>query len=92
MRTYELTLVVRPSVKEADRKKLLETLKEWLGKDVKVAKEDDWGQKALAYPIKKEDAGHYFMWTLEGESIAKDFEQRVLRNDSVLRHLVLRTK
>lgn len=92
MRTYELTLVIRPSVKEADRKKLLETVKEWLGKEVKVAKENDWGQKALAYPIKKEDAGYYLMWELEGEGYPSDFEQRLIRNDSVLRHLMLRTK
>jgi len=100
MRKYELVLVLRPSVKEADRKKLLGTVKEWLGK-VKVAKEDDWGQKALAYVIKKEDAGYYIMLQLEAEDpkgseqqdvIPKDFETKVLRNDSVIRHLLLRTK
>ena len=48
MRTYELVLVMKPSVKEADRKKLLEQVKGWLG-TVKVTKEEDWGQKALAY-------------------------------------------
>ncbi|MGI8420503.1 MAG: 30S ribosomal protein S6 [Candidatus Levyibacteriota bacterium] len=92
MRTYELVLVIRPSVKEADRKKLFEQIKEWLGKDVKVAKADDWGQKALAYPIKKEEAGHYSMWQLEGEGYPSDFEQRLIRNDSIIRHLMLRTK
>jgi ribosomal protein S6 len=91
MRTYELILVVKPSVKEADRKKLLEQVKEWLGK-IKVSKEEDWGQKALAYPIKKEDAGHYYQLFLEGETFPTDFETRVLQNKSVLRHLLLRTK
>lgn len=104
MRTYELTLVLRPSVKEADRKKLLETVKGWLGK-VTIAKENDWGQKALAYPIKKEDSGHYVMWELEAEDpkvlakekhiaggLPEDFEQRILRTDSIIRHLLLRTK
>jgi ribosomal protein S6 len=104
MRTYELTLVLRPSLKEADRKKLLDSVKDWLGK-VKVAKENDWGQKALAYPIKKEDAGYYLMWELEVEDakvsakdkkttptgVPEDFEQRILRNDSIIRHLLLRT-
>lgn len=104
MRTYELVLVLRPTLKEADRIKLLETVKGWLDK-VKVAKENDWGQKALAYPIKKEEAGHYYMWELEAEDpkvLAKekhiagglpaDFEQRIIRNDSIIRHLVMRTK
>ena len=92
MRTYELVLVVRPSVKEADRKKLLETIKGFLN-DAKVAKEEDWGQKPLAYPIKKEIAGYYVKWELESEEgIAKDFETRLIRNDDIIRHLLLRTK
>ena len=91
MRTYELVLVVKSSVKEADRKNLLEQIKGWLGK-IKVTKEDDWGQKALAYPIKKEDAGHYYQLFLEGETFPTDFETRVLQNNNVLRHLLLRTK
>jgi len=99
MRLYELVLVVKPSLKEADRKKLLETIKDWLGK-IKVKKEDDWGQKALAYSIKKEDAGHYYMLQIEADPVAatneggvpKDFEQRIVNNENILRHLLLRTK
>ncbi len=92
MRTYELVIVVKPSVKEADRKKLLEQVKEWLGKVVKVTKEDDWGQKALAYPIKKEESGHYFMMQLEGETFPEGLETRIFQHASILRHLVIRTK
>ncbi|HWY78982.1 MAG TPA: 30S ribosomal protein S6 [Candidatus Sulfotelmatobacter sp.] len=91
MRTYELVLVVKPSVKEADRKKLLEQVKGWLG-EVKVVKEEEWGQKALAYPIKKEDAGYYFQWYLEGETFPADFETRLIQNNDILRHLLLRMK
>jgi small subunit ribosomal protein S6 len=99
MRTYELVVVVKPEVKEADRKKLLEQVKEWLG-PVNVAKEEDWGQKALAYPIKKQDSGHYFMMQLESDPkddsergiIPVGFETRLIQNTSILRHLLLRTK
>lgn len=91
MRLYELVMIFRPTLKEADRKKQLATIKEWI-KDLKVKKEDDWGQKALAYTIKKEDAGHFYMLQLEGENIPLDFEQRIIRQESVIRHLLLRTK
>lgn len=91
MRKYELVLVVKPSVKEADRKKLLEQVKGWLGK-MKVTKEEDWGQKALAYTIKKEDSGHYYQFQLEGETFPTDFETKVYQNTSVIRHLLVRTK
>jgi len=91
MRTYELVVVMRPSLKEADRKKLFDTIKEWLG-EMKVAKTEDWGQKPLAYVIKKESAGYYHFWQLEGETVPEGFEQKILRNESIIRHLMLRTK
>lgn len=92
MRKYELVVVVKPSVKDADRKKLLETVKGWLS-GFKFTKEDDWGQKPLAYEIKHESAGHYVMMQFEGENgVVKDFEQRLFQNNDVLRHLLLRTK
>ena len=92
MRSYDLVVVVRTSVKDADRKKLIETIKGWFD-DIKVTKEDDWGQRPLAYPIKKQDAGHYYLVQFESEKgIAKGSESRLLRNDDILRHLILRTK
>jgi small subunit ribosomal protein S6 len=92
MRTYELVLVVKPSITEPGRKKVLETVTSWLPK-VKVVKEDDWGSKALKYKIKKELTGHFYDLHLEVEgSIPTDFEKRVLMQDEVLRHLLVRTK
>jgi len=92
MRKYEFVFVLRPSVKDAEVKKLSEAFKAGL-KDVKVVKEDDWGQKSLSYPIMKETAGRYFLWQLETETgIPTDFEVKVLRSNNVIRHLVLRTK
>lgn len=92
MRLYDLVLVLRPSLSETDRKKLVATIKEWLG-DVKVVKDDEWGQKPLSYPIKKEVAGFYQLLKLETEkTVPLDFEKRVIQNDKVIRHLLLRTK
>ncbi len=89
-------MILKPSLKEADRKKLLGTIKDWL-KGVKIIKEDDLGQKALAYTIKKQDAGYYYMLQIEsdpekGKAIPGDFEQRVIRQENIIRHLMLRTK
>lgn len=92
MRLYDLVLVTRTSLSGPERKKLMDQVKTWLG-DVKIAKEDEWGQKPLAYTIKKESAGVYSKLNLESENaIPNDFEIRLIRNDSVLRHLLIRTK
>jgi len=91
MRTYELVVVVSPSLTEPARKTLLDTVKTWLGK-VKIVKEDDWGSKALKYKIKKEQTGHFFDLHLETEKIPADLEKRLLLQDDVLRHLLVRIK
>lgn len=92
MRLYDLVLVLKTSLSDADRKKFLDQVKGWLG-DMKVTKEEDWGQKPLAYSIKREVAGVYHKIELESENaVPKDFETRLLRNENVLRHLLIRTK
>jgi small subunit ribosomal protein S6 len=90
MRNYDLVVVLKPSLKEAEQKKVLATVKDWLGK-VKVTKEDLWGQKALAYPIKKEVAGVYVDILFESEAgITQDLEKKLIDNENILRHLLIR--
>lgn len=91
MRAYELILITKPSLTDALRKKLITGVKTLL-KDLKIVKESEIGKKALAYKIKREAEGYYFNFTLEGENVPSDFEKKLLENESVLRHLLLRTK
>lgn len=87
--TYQLTLVLKTNLKEADQKKLVESIKGELGK-AKIT-EKSWGQKPLAYPIQKEVSGLYLHWTIESDQvIGKDLEKMLTTNDKVLRHLLLR--
>lgn len=86
-------LVLRPTLSEADRKKLLTSVKDSLKDVAKIAKEEDWGQKPLAYKIKKEVAGVYHMLQIESEkAIKNDFEKSLFSNNNVLRHLMIRRK
>lgn len=92
MRSYELVLVLKASLSETQQKKLVDTIKGWL-KDVKIAKVEEWGQKALSYRIKKEIAGVYLDWLLETKTvIPPDLEKKLLVNEDVLRHLLIRRK
>ncbi len=92
MRSYDLVVVLRPSLTDVQRKKLIDTIKKMFG-DTKIANEEEWGQKPLAYIIKKEAAGYYHLFKLETESTAPlDLEQKLLTNENILRHLLLRTK
>jgi small subunit ribosomal protein S6 len=89
MKTYQLVLVLKTSITEANRKKFVETVKDWFGK-AKVTKEEEWGEKTLAYPIKKEKSGFYLNFLLESVKIPVDFEKKLFANENVLRHLVIR--
>jgi small subunit ribosomal protein S6 len=92
MRSYELVLVLKPSLKEDERKKLLSTVLGYFGES-NVVKQDDWGQRTLSYAVKRETSAYYvrLLMEIEGE-IPPDFEKRLLSNDNVLRHLFLRGK
>jgi ribosomal protein S6 len=89
MRSYELILVIKSSLTDAVRKKLIAGIKSLL-KDLKVSDEKEVGKKTLAHTIKKETTGVYLSLELEGESIPQGFEKRLIENDDVLRHLLLR--
>ncbi|MFH1833304.1 MAG: 30S ribosomal protein S6 [Candidatus Levyibacteriota bacterium] len=91
MRTYNLAVIFNSSMAENARKKLLETIKSWLGK-IKVTKEEEWGEKVLSYPIKREKSGFYYHLSLEGDSIPQDFEKKILNQEGVLRSLLIRKK
>ena len=92
MRNYSLTLVLRQSLNEGNRKKLLETVKDFV-KDAKFTKEEEWGDKVLSYAIKRENAAFYVNYLFElKEELAKDFEKKLSANENVLRHLLLRVK
>ncbi|MCL5746691.1 MAG: 30S ribosomal protein S6 [Patescibacteria group bacterium] len=95
MRTYELAVVLRGSLTQAEREKLLDKIKSLIH-DIKIAKIDSWGEKALSYPIKKESLGFYFLMALEqqGDKAVSfsDLEKKLLAEEDILRHLLVRTR
>lgn len=92
MRVYELVLVLKASLSEAQRKKILTVIKGFL-KGLKITKENEVGEKQLAYPIKKEKAGFYCSLALESENaIPLDLAKNLLANEDLLRHLLIRKK
>jgi small subunit ribosomal protein S6 len=89
MKTYQLVLVLKTSLTEANRKKFIETVKGWFGK-TKIAKEEEWGEKTLAYDIKHEKTGFYLNYLLESDNLPEDLERKLFASENVLRHLVIR--
>ena len=66
MFVYELTCIFDP---KADSKKLIKKIEGWMEKiGAKVKKKEEWGNKDLAYRIKKNHQGFFVFWQLEAES------------------------
>lgn len=88
MNNYYLTLVLKPDVEEKVQKELLATLKK---KFDKVIKEDLWGIKDLAYPIKKQIKGFYVHFEMEADpKIIKDIDKTLKVEEDIIRYLLVR--
>lgn len=82
-------MVLKSTLSDVERKKFLDGLKTWLS-ELKIVKENEWGQKPLSYSIKKQVSGFYIELSLEGEKVPSDLEKKLITSDNVLRHLLLR--
>lgn len=91
MRQYELALILKGDLNESARKKALDSIKT-LVKSLKITEEKEFGKKPLSYAIKKQNDGLYFRMKMEGETIPLDLEKRLLNQEEVLRHLLIRIK
>lgn len=92
MNSYLLTLVLSPDQDEKVRKELLDiTKKKMIGADGKIEKEDLWGLKELAYPIKHQTKGFYIHFEFETDpKIAKDLDKTLKVEEDILRYLLVR--
>lgn len=92
MNSYYLTLVLKAELEEKERKALLDSMvKKMLGEDGKVTKEDLWGNKDLAYPIKRQTKGYvaHFEITTDPKN-AKTIDKELRVEENILRYLLVR--
>lgn len=90
MRKYELTLVLKPKITRENQEKLLGHLKKWLEKG-KILSTNTWGEKDLAYPIKKANQGVYLFMEIEFDHAkGGEIKKKLRLEDDVLRYLLVR--
>jgi small subunit ribosomal protein S6 len=89
MNTYELTVVTADkSVMEKVAKTIKDKVKKAKGD---VNKEEEWGDKMMAYPIKKNANGFYqhYVLTMEGkDQLELDLVMRI--DEQILRYLFVK--
>lgn len=85
---YYLTLVLKPNLEEKARKELLDSIKKGFEK---MDKEDLWGQRPLAYPIKKQTSGYYAHFEFQAQpQVIRGLDKNLKVEEDILRYLLIR--
>ena len=92
MRRYETIIIINPDASADDRGVILEKVATLITKDTGLlVSQDEWGDKNLAYEIKKKSRGYYILFDYcgTGELVEElergfKFDERVLKYMTVL--------
>lgn len=82
-------LIVNPVISEEERNASIDILKALFTKnEVKIEKEDIWGDKKLAYKINKSDRGFYILFELDmNGKLIKDLSKTINLNKNIWRYM-----
>ncbi len=91
MRKYETVFILNPDLKDQARADLFGKAKNIINKENGIYLNlDEWGNKKLAYEIKKKLRGFYVCLTYGGTgALVKELERNLRLSDSVLKFMTL---
>ncbi|MDP3888905.1 MAG: 30S ribosomal protein S6 [bacterium] len=93
MRDYELALILFPEEQKEREKVISKVKKDLEGLGGTIKKEDEWGKKTLAYPIKHQNEGVYFLWEISlGSEKTNELEKKFRLEEKILRHLLVKAE
>lgn len=91
MRDYELTVVLAGGTTPAKKKSAIEKVEKLVATlKGKVGKVEDWGEKEFANKIGKNTSGVFLHFPLELEASAAKALNVKIKEEAVLRHLLVR--
>ena len=92
MTNYEIMFIVKTTMESDKIKGTIDAMKKIItdGKG-KIVDTKDMGERKLAYPIKKELSGYYYVLRVEAsKDVIAEFDRRALIDETVLRHLIIK--
>ena len=92
MNKYEMMFIVKATIDEAKVSEVAENLKSVItSMKGEITDSKDMGQKKLAYPIKKELTGFYFVvnFNADNETIA-ELDRKARIDENVIRHMIIK--
>ena len=92
MRKYEIMYILNSNLDETTSKSTIESLNKILTDNgAKISDVNEWGNRELAYEIKKQNRGYYVVTTLTSDDskAVSEFDRLSKINTSVLRHMIV---
>lgn len=91
MRQYETGFVLSPTLSEEETAQLVQQMAEIVAqKNGRMVKQDVWGKRRLAFPIKRFQEGVYVFFTYDGPGdVAVELERRFKQTDAVIRFMTV---
>jgi len=94
VREYEVTVIFQSSLDEEARTALTQRVSGWLthgDAEADKPQANVWGQRRLAYPIRKHKEGYYILYDarLDPERL-NDIERNMQYTDDILRYMIVR--
>jgi len=92
MNKYEMMFIVKATMEADQVKATAENIKKTAETEgAKVTEYKELGEKKLAYPIKKELNGYYFVMQLEASKEAEaEINRKAGLDENILRHLIIK--
>ena len=92
MRKYEVIFIIRSMEEEVTVAVIDKFAKLIAANGGTITKEDRWGKRHLAYPIKKETEGFYVLFYVTCEPACVAEVDRVMKiTDEILKHMIVRS-
>ena len=91
MRQYETGFVLSPALSEEETTQFLQQMAEIVvQKKGRMIKQDVWGKRRLAFPIKRFQEGVYVFFTYDGGGdVSVELERRFKQSDAVIRFMTV---
>lgn len=92
MNKYEIMFIVKTTMESDAASKLANTYKTLITDEKgEVTNFKDMGQRKLAYAIKKQNTGFYYVINFNATSeTVKELDRRLGLDENILRHLIIR--
>ena len=91
MNKYEIMFILKSNEEEAIKTQVSELKAIITDMNGKIENEKEMGNRKLAYPIKKELNGYYYVMNVEANNEAiQEFDRKSRISENVLRHMIIR--